>query len=143
MKAAFEQLLHRLNALAHHLLRVTGAAQSLVTLGKQGLVLFDQYQPTDIDGAWERKLRSAYLPALSSSVIDPLGCGDVPLAGIADVMKEIGCAELPMLEVISHTADADIADGPVVVAQLRELIAGADAQEPFGDLFAGFLRRGT
>ena len=41
---------------------------------------------------------------------DPLGCGDVPLAGIADVMKEIGCTELPMLEVISHTPDADIAD---------------------------------
>ncbi|MFZ2156955.1 MAG: sugar phosphate isomerase/epimerase family protein [Bradyrhizobium sp.] len=41
---------------------------------------------------------------------DPLGRGNVPLAGIADVMKEIGCTELPMLEVISHTPDADIAD---------------------------------
>ena len=41
---------------------------------------------------------------------DPLGCGDVPLAGIAEVMKEIGCTELPMLEVISPTPDADIAE---------------------------------
>jgi L-ribulose-5-phosphate 3-epimerase len=41
---------------------------------------------------------------------DPLGCGDVPLAGIASVMKEIGYTELPMLEIISHTPDADIAD---------------------------------
>ncbi len=41
---------------------------------------------------------------------DPLGCGDVPLAGIPAVMKEIGCTELPMLEVISHTPDVDIAD---------------------------------
>jgi L-ribulose-5-phosphate 3-epimerase len=41
---------------------------------------------------------------------DPLGCGDVPLAGIASVMKEIGCTELPMLEVISLNPDADIAD---------------------------------
>jgi len=41
---------------------------------------------------------------------DPLGCGDVPLAGIASVMNEIGCTELPMLEVISHSPDADIAD---------------------------------
>jgi hypothetical protein len=39
-----------------------------------------------------------------------LGCGDVPLAGIASVMKEIGYIELPMLEIISHTPDADIAD---------------------------------
>jgi sugar phosphate isomerase/epimerase len=41
---------------------------------------------------------------------DPLGCGDVPLTGIASVMKEVGYTELPMLEVISHNPDADIAD---------------------------------
>jgi sugar phosphate isomerase/epimerase len=41
---------------------------------------------------------------------DPLGQGDVPLAGLASVMKEIGCTELPMLEVISPNPDADIAD---------------------------------
>jgi sugar phosphate isomerase/epimerase len=39
-----------------------------------------------------------------------LGQGDVPLAGIASVMKEIGCTELPMLEIISHHPDTDIAD---------------------------------
>jgi L-ribulose-5-phosphate 3-epimerase len=41
---------------------------------------------------------------------DPLGCGDVPLEGLASVMKEIGYAELPMLEVISLEPDSDIAD---------------------------------
>lgn len=41
---------------------------------------------------------------------DPLGCGDVPLAGIPQAMREIGCTELPMLEIISHNPDADIAD---------------------------------
>ena len=41
---------------------------------------------------------------------DPLGCGDVPLAGLASVLKEIGYTELPMLEVISVNPDADIAD---------------------------------
>ena len=41
---------------------------------------------------------------------DPLGQGDVPLAGIAPAMQEIGLLELPMLEVISQTPDADIAD---------------------------------
>src|SRR6202165_2092800 len=41
---------------------------------------------------------------------DPLGCGDVPLAGLASAMKEVGYTELPMLEVISLKPDADIAD---------------------------------
>lgn len=41
---------------------------------------------------------------------DPIGCGDVPLAGIASVMREIGYKELPMLEVISLNPDPDIAD---------------------------------
>ena len=41
---------------------------------------------------------------------DPLGCGDVPLAGIALAMKEIGYTDLPMLEVISYNPDADIGD---------------------------------
>jgi L-ribulose-5-phosphate 3-epimerase len=41
---------------------------------------------------------------------DPLGCGDVPLSGLASCMKEIGYAGLPTLEVISLNPDSDIAD---------------------------------
>jgi sugar phosphate isomerase/epimerase len=41
---------------------------------------------------------------------DPLGYGDVPLAGVASAMNEVGYAELPMLEIISQQPDADIAD---------------------------------
>lgn len=41
---------------------------------------------------------------------DPLGQGDVPLAGLASAMREVGYRELPMLEVISHNPDTDIAD---------------------------------
>ena len=41
---------------------------------------------------------------------DPLGRGDVPLAGLAAAMKGVGYRELPMLEIISHHPDADIAD---------------------------------
>jgi L-ribulose-5-phosphate 3-epimerase len=41
---------------------------------------------------------------------DAMGCGDVLLAGIASALKEIGYAELPMLEVISLNPDVDIAD---------------------------------
>jgi len=56
---------------------------------------------------------------------DPLGRGDVPLAGIASVMNEVGYTELPMLEVISHTPDADIADS---CRRLREAGVGCDAR---------------
>jgi L-ribulose-5-phosphate 3-epimerase len=41
---------------------------------------------------------------------DPLGQGDVPLVGLASIMKEVGYTGLPMLEVISQTPDPDIAD---------------------------------
>jgi sugar phosphate isomerase/epimerase len=54
---------------------------------------------------------------------DPLGHGDVPLAGIASAMKEVGYGELPMLEIISHNPDADIADS---CRRMRE--AGFDGE---------------
>jgi sugar phosphate isomerase/epimerase len=54
---------------------------------------------------------------------DPLGHGDVPLTGLASVMKEIGYAELPMLEVISHNPDSDIAES---CGRLREAGFGRD-----------------
>lgn len=41
---------------------------------------------------------------------DPLGLGDVPLSGLPDILNEVGYREVPMLEVISHNPDADIAD---------------------------------
>jgi L-ribulose-5-phosphate 3-epimerase len=55
---------------------------------------------------------------------DPLGRGDVPLAGLASAMKQVGYSELPMLEVISHSPDADIADS---CNRLREAGFGRDA----------------
>jgi L-ribulose-5-phosphate 3-epimerase len=48
---------------------------------------------------------------------DPLGCGDVPLAGIPSVMKEIAYTELPMLEIISQTPDSDFADSCALLHQ--------------------------
>ena len=48
---------------------------------------------------------------------DPVGTGDVPFAAVAPVLSEIGYAELPVLEVISRNADADIRDS------VRRLVA--------------------
>jgi rfaE bifunctional protein kinase chain/domain/rfaE bifunctional protein nucleotidyltransferase chain/domain len=69
-----------LNAVVHRLLQVTQAKQALITMGKQGLVVFDQCQITQAGESWERRLRSAYLPSLAHHVIDSLGCGDALLS---------------------------------------------------------------
>jgi bifunctional ADP-heptose synthase (sugar kinase/adenylyltransferase) len=69
-----------INNIVYGLLSKTGAKQALVTLGKQGLIVFDQYRARAAGEAWERKLRSEYLPALATQAIDPLGCGDALLA---------------------------------------------------------------
>ena len=69
-----------LNAIVHQLLQVTAARQALITMGKQGLVAFDQHRPTAAGESWERHLRSAYLPSLAHHVIDSLGCGDALLS---------------------------------------------------------------
>ena len=55
---------------------------------------------------------------------DPLGCGDVPLAGLASAMKAVGYTELPMLEVILLKPDADIADS---CRRMQQAGIGCDA----------------
>jgi rfaE bifunctional protein kinase chain/domain/rfaE bifunctional protein nucleotidyltransferase chain/domain len=71
-----------LNAAAWALLTKTGARQAIITLGKQGLIAFDQHVATRPGESWERHLRGEHLPALCSRgrAVDPLGCGDALLA---------------------------------------------------------------
>ncbi|ODT55073.1 MAG: hypothetical protein ABS59_04410 [Methylobacterium sp. SCN 67-24] len=47
---------------------------------------------------------------------DTIGLGDVPFAAFPPVLKEIGYAELPVLEVISRNADADTLDSATRLA---------------------------
>jgi rfaE bifunctional protein kinase chain/domain/rfaE bifunctional protein nucleotidyltransferase chain/domain len=69
-----------INNVVYGLLTRTGARQAIVTLGKQGLLVFDQYRARPANESWERNLRSEYLPALPAPSIDPLGCNDALLA---------------------------------------------------------------
>ncbi|HTW95059.1 MAG TPA: PfkB family carbohydrate kinase [Tepidisphaeraceae bacterium] len=59
-----------------NLLQTTSARQAIITLGKQGLVTFDRAAGEEVSS----RLRSEYLPALSTVSVDPLGCGDALLA---------------------------------------------------------------
>ena len=69
-----------INNVVWRLLSLTRARQALITLGKQGMLVFDQHRPRGADESWERKLRSEYLPALANHAVDPLGCGGALLA---------------------------------------------------------------
>ena len=69
-----------LNAVVYELMTCTRARAAMITLGKQGLCLFDQRKDSGPNDTWDRKLRTAYLPALSGHAVDPLGCGDALLA---------------------------------------------------------------
>ena len=69
-----------INNVVWRLLSITDAKQAMITLGKQGLLIFDQHRPRGADESWERKLRSEYLPALANHAVDPLGCGDALLS---------------------------------------------------------------
>jgi rfaE bifunctional protein kinase chain/domain/rfaE bifunctional protein nucleotidyltransferase chain/domain len=79
-----------LNAVVYDLMARTRARAAFITLGKQGLCLFDQRLDTGPADSWERKLRSAYLPALSGHAVDPLGCGDALLATASLVLAAGG-----------------------------------------------------
>ena len=69
-----------INNVVYGLMTHTGARQALITLGKQGLLVFDQYRARPANESWERNLRSEYLPALTQRAVDPLGSNDALLA---------------------------------------------------------------
>jgi len=58
------------------LMQATAARQAIITLGKRGLVTFARPPEGDPNG----RLVSEYLPAMSATAVDPLGCGDALLA---------------------------------------------------------------
>jgi rfaE bifunctional protein kinase chain/domain/rfaE bifunctional protein nucleotidyltransferase chain/domain len=63
-----------------NLLHTTQARGAIVTLGKQGAITFDRAFTVETNAPSGARLRSEYIPALSSIAIDPLGCGDALLA---------------------------------------------------------------
>jgi rfaE bifunctional protein kinase chain/domain/rfaE bifunctional protein nucleotidyltransferase chain/domain len=69
-----------LNAVVSRLLEVTAARSAIITMGKEGLVVFDRNPQIADRASWDRQLRSEYLPALSGGAVDPLGAGDALLA---------------------------------------------------------------
>jgi rfaE bifunctional protein kinase chain/domain/rfaE bifunctional protein nucleotidyltransferase chain/domain len=105
------------------LLQTTGAKQAIVTLGKQGLISCDwpAATPAESDG----RLRSEYLPALSKTAIDPMGCGDALLASASAALA--AQASLPEAALLGSLAAAQelnqLGNVPLNVDELHASIA--------------------
>ncbi|MBX3363163.1 MAG: adenylyltransferase/cytidyltransferase family protein [Phycisphaeraceae bacterium] len=73
--------LHRydegLPAVVAALLDETRSRSAIVTMGADGLMLFEL--PRDDAKGWDKRLQSRHIPALAPFAIDPLGCGDALL----------------------------------------------------------------
>ncbi len=65
---------------AYNVMQRTQAGHLCVTLGKDGLVVFDRQSQDTQSPQWSARLRSEHLPSLSVQATDRLGCGDALLA---------------------------------------------------------------
>jgi len=120
-----------LNAVVYELLEATGAKSAMITLGKQGLCLFDQQQRAVPTESWDRRLRTAFLPALSTHTLDPLGCGDALLAIASLVLAAGGSAQAAAYlgSMAAAIEVQQIGNQPISVDQLLGRInSGADAR---------------
>jgi rfaE bifunctional protein kinase chain/domain/rfaE bifunctional protein nucleotidyltransferase chain/domain len=69
-----------LSTLAYRMLQKTQAKQTIVTLGKRGLVTFDRRSHDRDSAAWNERLYSEHLPSFADRVVDRLGCSESVLA---------------------------------------------------------------
>ncbi len=120
-----------LNAVVYELLQRTGARSAMITLGKQGLCLFDDMRNTNPEQTWDRKLRTAYLPALSAASIDPLGCGDALLATASLALASGGSRQAAALlgSIAAGVEVQQIGNQPVTIEQLISQIHATSGTE--------------
>ena len=113
-----------LGAVVWDLLNATSGKSAIITLGKQGLVTFGRNEraPTD-------RLLTEYFPALASSAVDPLGCGDALLA-TASLALAAG-ASLNAAALLGSVAAAieaqSIGNQPVEAGQVLNFLHERDA----------------
>jgi rfaE bifunctional protein kinase chain/domain/rfaE bifunctional protein nucleotidyltransferase chain/domain len=112
-----------LGAVVAQLLQSSQARQAIITLGKQGLVTFDW--PGGVPAASDGRLRSEYLPALSSRTIDPLGCGDALLATASLALASGGSLQAAALlgSLAAAVEVQSLGNVPMTVDALFEMIA--------------------
>ncbi len=80
LRASVHDFDEGLSAVAYRVLQKTQARRLCVTLGKDGLVVFDRPSQDPLSPLWTGRLLSDHLPSLAHRIADRLGCGDSLLA---------------------------------------------------------------
>lgn len=80
LRAAVHDFDSGLAVVAHRVMQLTRARHLCVTLGKDGLVVFDRPSQDERSPEWCGRLRSEHLPSMAHRTTDRLGCGDALLA---------------------------------------------------------------
>ncbi|MBN1347061.1 MAG: adenylyltransferase/cytidyltransferase family protein [Phycisphaerae bacterium] len=83
LRASIHDFDSGLSHVAYNVMQKTQTRHLCVTLGKDGLVLFDRPSQDRASRQWAGRLRSEHLPSLAHRTTDRLGCGDALLAAIS------------------------------------------------------------
>jgi rfaE bifunctional protein kinase chain/domain len=112
-----------LGAVVWNLLNHTAARSAIITMGKQGLITFEQN-----DRSPER-LKSEYVPALAHHAIDPLGCGDALLATASLVLAAGGSLQAAAFlgSIASAIEVQELGNQPITSSLLIEQLHQRDA----------------
>ncbi len=94
---------------AYNVMQKTQVRQMCVTLGKDGLVVFDRQSHDPDSPDWSARLRSEHLPSVAYRTTDRLGCGDALLAAMS----------LAMVAGASLTQAAFLANGAAAIELAR------------------------
>ncbi|UCD75421.1 MAG: adenylyltransferase/cytidyltransferase family protein [Phycisphaerales bacterium] len=105
MRAALHQFDEGLSSVVWNLLCRTESRAAVVTLGEEGLIVFDRREGEQANGGdWASRLTAEHVPSFAANVVDQLGCGDV-LTATATLSLLVG-ASLPMAAMLGSVAAA-------------------------------------
>ncbi len=121
LRASMHDFDSGLNQVAYTVMQKTRTRHLCVTLGKDGLVLFDRQSQDPNSPQWAARLRSEHLPSLALQMVDRLGCGDALTATTTLAMAAGG--RLPQAAFLGIGAAAielaSLGNVPVGAAALR------------------------
>lgn len=128
LRAAARMHDESLPAVAWEHLSATATRAMIVTMGAEGLVTFEPFEAekpgSGGDDAWRTRLKSEHVPALSTHVVDALGCGDALLAAATLTMACGGSlVESAFVGAVAASVHGSrMGNVPVDVATLRRRI---------------------
>jgi len=123
-REALHDFTNGLGAVVWDMLNNTAARSAIITLGKQGLVTFNHNDQTPSD-----RLLTEYLPALTASALDPLGCGDALLATASLALAAGGSLQAAAFlgSVAAAIESQEIGNRPILLERMLGYLHQRDA----------------